>query len=159
MDCVGGWPIIGGGPKGGCLSYFRPCKGREQNPDSPSWYSHDYPGTLYSLCLVSRRFLSTAQTLLHHDFLPGYGDSWWSRAFSWDRRLPAFLRTIVRRRDLAASVKRIFVHRHLLRQIGQEEAHLALDDAARVLDNLNAMSTMPPFTQCRRSSFSLSKTL
>ncbi|ROV95481.1 hypothetical protein VPNG_08886 [Cytospora leucostoma] len=117
--------------------YFRPCKAKEQDPDSPSWYSQDYPRTLHSLCLVSRRFLSIAQPLLHHDFLPGYGDSWWSTTFSWDRRLSALLRTIVRRRDLAASVKRIFVHRFLFRQISQEEARSALDDAARVLEDLD----------------------
>ncbi|KUI58197.1 hypothetical protein VP1G_05508 [Cytospora mali] len=121
------------GPEG----YFRSSKRGEQDPDCPSWYSHDYSPALQSMCLVSRRFLSIAQPLLHHAFLPGYGDSWRSTVFSWDRRLSAFLRTIVRRPDLAASVKRIYVHPNLLCQIKPEEANSALDDAARVLVNLD----------------------
>ncbi|ROV92559.1 hypothetical protein VMCG_08935 [Cytospora schulzeri] len=89
------------------------------------------------MCLVSRRFLSVAQPLLHHGFLLGYGDSWRSNAFSWDGRLSAFLRTIVHRRDLAASVKRIYVHAQLLHHVKPDEARSAVDEVARVLDKSN----------------------
>lgn len=118
--------------------YLRASEGGEQGHDNPSWYSHKHSQALYSMCLVSRRFLSVAQPLLHHDFIPGYGDSWRSNVFSWDRRLSSFLRTIARRRDLAALVRRIYVHPYLRRCIKPEEAHSALDDAgARALVNFN----------------------
>lgn len=118
--------------------HFRPrVTGGGQEAGSPSWCSHDYSRVLHSICLVSRRFRSVAQPLLYHTFLSGYGDSSRSDTFSWDRRLSAFLRTIVRRQDLAASVKRIYVHPYLLPYISPEEACTALSDAAHILDNLD----------------------
>ncbi|KAL4871123.1 hypothetical protein BDV12DRAFT_194769 [Aspergillus spectabilis] len=42
--------------------------------------------------------------------MPGYGDSWRSDLYTWDGRLTSFMRTVARRRDLAATVKRIYVH-------------------------------------------------
>lgn len=112
-------------------------KGQEQVPGSPSWYSNDHTRGLHSMCLVSRRFLSLAQPILHHTFLYGYGNSWKSSAFSWDRRLSAFLRTLLGRPDLAALIRRIYVHPYLCRHVEPDEVNSALNNAARVLDHLN----------------------
>ncbi|KAL2127807.1 hypothetical protein VTI74DRAFT_10148 [Chaetomium olivicolor] len=108
--------------------YFR-CKTHEQQPDQPSWYSRDYRQTLYSMCLLSKRLTSIAQIFLYHEFVPGYGDAWKSAQFSWDGRLSSFLRTIAARRDLAAQVKRIYIHPYLLRAVTEEEAQVTLEDA------------------------------
>ncbi|KAL2786438.1 hypothetical protein BJX66DRAFT_312695 [Aspergillus keveii] len=43
----------------------------------------------------------------------GYGDSWLSDKFTWTGRLFSFMRTVARRRDLAAQVKRIWIHPQL----------------------------------------------
>lgn len=105
-----------------------------QHQDSRSWYSRDYCGALYASCLVSRRFLPVAQPLLYHAFLPGYGDSWQSKVFSWEQRLQLFLRTVSQRPDLASSVRHIYIHPELVRRTSPEQAQKALDDAARLLD-------------------------
>lgn len=44
----------------------------------------------------------------------GYGDSWNSELYTWDRRLLSFLRTVARRPDLAGFVKRIHILPQLL---------------------------------------------
>lgn len=101
----------------------RPRDGEQvQDPDEPAWYSHDYRKTLYSMCLVSKRFQSIAQSVLHHEFIPGYGDAWRSTTFSWDGRLVSFVRTLAARPDLAALVKRIYIHCYLLQAIAEKEA-------------------------------------
>lgn len=46
--------------------------------------------------------------------MPGYSDSWRSNLYSWDGRLTSFMRSVARRRDLAALVKRIYVHPSLV---------------------------------------------
>lgn len=115
--------------------YFRTSDGeRGQHQDNSSWNFRDFSGILYSMCLVSQRFLSVAQPFLHHTFLLGYGDSWQSSAFSWNQRLSSFLRTIVRRPDLAVSARRIYVHPQLLYHVHPHEARRALDDTAHILD-------------------------
>ncbi|KAG7287605.1 hypothetical protein NEMBOFW57_007117 [Staphylotrichum longicolle] len=111
--------------------YFRSFEsGEQQHPDQPSWYSRGYRMTLHSMCLVSRRFRSVAQSVLYHEFVPGYGDAWRSTRFSWDGRLASFLRTLVARPDLAALVKRVYVHVYPLRPVKDEEAEATLEAAA-----------------------------
>ncbi|KAL3482602.1 hypothetical protein BJX62DRAFT_111042 [Aspergillus germanicus] len=46
--------------------------------------------------------------------MPGCRDSWETNLFSWDRRLTSFICTVAQRRDLAACVKRIYLHPRLL---------------------------------------------
>ncbi|RSL93915.1 hypothetical protein CEP52_012949 [Fusarium oligoseptatum] len=57
---------------------------------------------------------AVAQEILYHEFILGYGDSWKSKKYSWDRRLTSFMRTMSRRRDLAARVQRVSIHPLLL---------------------------------------------
>lgn len=108
------------------------CKTHEQQPDQPSWYSRDYRQTLHSVCLVSKRMASIAQILLYHEFVPGYGDAWKSTQFSWDGRLSSFLRTVASHRNLAAQVKRIYIHPYLLEAVTEEEAQVTLEEALDV---------------------------
>lgn len=98
-------------------AYFR---GDQQKSDQPSWYSlHLQP--LVSLCLVSRRLCHIAQPFLYSEFMLGYGDSWRSDLYTWDDRLASFMKTIARRRDLAALVKRIYIHPCLIKPFEEEE--------------------------------------
>jgi hypothetical protein len=106
--------------------YFRRTA-HEQQPNQPSWYSHNCRRTLHSMCLVSRRLTLIAQPILYHEFIPGYGDAWRSSRFSWAGRLASFLRTIATRPDLAALVNRIFINPHLLRAVSEEEAQAILE--------------------------------
>lgn len=109
-----------------------------QHQNSSSWSWREYYRGLYASCLVSQRFLSVAQPLLYHGFLPGYSDSWQSKVFSWKQRLTLFLRTISQRPDLAASVRHIYIHPQLIHCISLKEARQSLDNAARLLNgNLN----------------------
>jgi hypothetical protein len=80
------------------------------------------------MCLVSRRLTLVVQPILYHEFIPGYGDAWQSRHFSWTSRLASLLRTIAARPDLAALVKRIFIHPYLLRAVPEEEAQAILEE-------------------------------
>lgn len=93
--------------------------GDQQEPDQPSWYSLKLQ-PLVSLCLVSRRLRSIAQPILYHSFMLGYGDSWRSNFYTWDGRLASFMRTVAQRRDLAALVRRIYIHPFLLESFGEE---------------------------------------
>jgi hypothetical protein len=102
---------------------------QQQHPDEPSWYSRDYRMALHSMCLVSRRFLPLAQSFLYHEFVPGYGDAWRSRRFSWDGRLASFVRTAAARPDLATLVKHVYVHVYLLRPVSEEETQASLEKA------------------------------
>ncbi|KAL2133433.1 hypothetical protein VTI74DRAFT_2359 [Chaetomium olivicolor] len=114
--------------------YFRSSKsgppGEQQHPDHPSWYSRNYRMALHSMCLVSRRFRYVAQSVLYHEFVPGYGDAWRSTRFSWDGRLASFVRTLVARPNLAALVERVYVQVYLLGPVTEEEAQAALEAAA-----------------------------
>jgi len=103
--------------------------GTEQHRDKRSWYSLDCH-VLFSLCLVSRRFRNIAQAILYHEFVPGYRDSWRSTMYTWDGRLTSFMRTMAQRQDLAALVKRIYIHPYLLISISDEDAQDALKQAA-----------------------------
>ncbi|GES62571.1 hypothetical protein ATEIFO6365_0005071200 [Aspergillus terreus] len=95
--------------------------GDQQEPDQPAWYSLKLQ-PLVSLCLVSRRLCKVAQGFLYHDFMLGYGDSWRSELYTWDGRLTSFMRTVAHRRDLAAHVKRIYIHPYLLECFDEEKA-------------------------------------
>lgn len=113
--------------------YFRSSEcagGEKQDRDQPSWYSRDYRMALHSMYLVSRRVRSVAQQILYHEFVPGYGDAWRSKQFSWDGRLAAFVRTLVSRPDLAARVERVYVHVYLLRPVTEGEADVIVRAAA-----------------------------
>ncbi|KAJ0424966.1 hypothetical protein BJY00DRAFT_298899 [Aspergillus carlsbadensis] len=94
-------------------AYFR---GDEQEPDEPSWFSLKLQ-PLLSLCLVSKRWRDIAQPILYREFTLGYGESWRSEEYTWDGRLVAFMLTVARRRDLAALVKRIYIHPHLFAHV------------------------------------------
>lgn len=84
-----------------------------QDPDAPSWYSLDRHA-LFALSLTCQGLYVVAQEILYHEFILGYGDSWKSKRYSWDRRLTSFMRTMSRRRDLAARVQRVSIHPLLL---------------------------------------------
>ncbi|AEO61107.1 hypothetical protein MYCTH_2310975, partial [Thermothelomyces thermophilus ATCC 42464] len=108
--------------------YFRSTAHDEQQPDQPSWYSRECRQPLHAVCLVSRRLFLIAQPILHHEFIPGYGDAWKSSHFSWTGRLASLLRTVATRPDLAALLKRIFIHPYLLRAVPEEEAQAVLEE-------------------------------
>ncbi|KAI1011779.1 hypothetical protein LB503_004387 [Fusarium chuoi] len=69
--------------------------------------------TLCSLSLSCRQFRDVAQSILHHEFVLGHGDSWFSDAYQWDDRLAPFVRTLARRPDLARLVKVIYISHHI----------------------------------------------
>ncbi|KFY07211.1 hypothetical protein V492_07344 [Pseudogymnoascus sp. VKM F-4246] len=106
-------------------AYFR---GTEQLIAERSWHSLQC-GTLFSLCLVSRHFRNVVQPILYREFVPGYGDSWISELYTWDGRLVSFLRAITERPDLAALVKRVYIHSLLVKCISQD----GIKQAAREL--------------------------
>ncbi|KAL4867295.1 hypothetical protein BDV12DRAFT_186813 [Aspergillus spectabilis] len=64
--------------------------------------------------LVSQNLCKTIQPILYHDFMLGYGDSWRSDLYTWNGQLTSFMRTVARRRDLAAPVRRIYIHPYRL---------------------------------------------
>jgi hypothetical protein len=80
------------------------------------------------MCLVSRRLTLIAQPILYHEFIPGYGDAWRSNRFLWAGRLASFLCTTAARPDLAALVKRIFIHPYLLQVVSEGEAQAMLEE-------------------------------
>ena len=107
--------------------------GPEQDPNQPSWYSLERH-TLFSLCLISRRFREIAQPILYHEFIPGYGRSWRSKLYSWDDRLTSFSRTVKIRRDLAACVKWIYIRPELLKPIFDEDTRDVPERPRRVYE-------------------------
>ncbi|KAJ8133247.1 hypothetical protein O1611_g372 [Lasiodiplodia mahajangana] len=107
---------------------------QHQRLDQPSWYALDLQA-LHATCLVSRRFRDIAQAILYHEFVPGYGDSYYSRQYEWTGRLTGFLRTVAQRRDLANLVRRLYLSHWLLSPIGMLESYrveAALEESARV---------------------------
>jgi hypothetical protein len=112
---------------------------------------------LRSLCLVSRRLGAIAQPILHHEFVPTPGDwpgpvpwhvsipdvPWSSMVDGWNRQFESFLRTVTERRDLAAAVRRVFVHAYVgLVLHGKRSSHpwTAVAFAAARLPNLEQYS-------------------
>ncbi|KAL4951703.1 hypothetical protein BDW69DRAFT_186112 [Aspergillus filifer] len=109
------------------VGYLRVGHDQKQKPDQPSWYSLSLQ-PLLSLCLVSKRLCATIQPILYHEFMPGFGDSWRSNLYSWDRRLTSFIRTVAQRRDMANCVRRIYLHPYLLKpfEVLREEGEYAM---------------------------------
>ncbi len=102
-----------------------------QQHDEPSWYASDI-SALHSMSLVSRRFSPLAQEVLYHEFIPGYGDSWYSHGYELYGRLESFLRTVAQSPDRGALVKRVYVNINLLNSIAEAQAEAVLKDAAQV---------------------------
>ncbi|KAF7536617.1 hypothetical protein G7Z17_g13013 [Cylindrodendrum hubeiense] len=117
----------------------------EQKPNERSWYSLERQ-PLLSLCLVSKRTRDVAQPILYHEFVLGYGDSWRSKAYSWDGRLASFTRTVAQRWDLARYVKVVSIHSRLLDVVQEDEARIALMEGAHSLgiDLLSAWTQRKP---------------
>ncbi|KAH8735500.1 hypothetical protein BGZ61DRAFT_440374 [Ilyonectria robusta] len=105
-----------------------PNDGRHQSQD-PSGHSLGRH-TLFSLCLVSRKFRDLAQPILYHDFSLGHGNSWQYERYTWDRRLISFLRTTTQRPDLGGLVKTVSIHPFLLDAISIDDARACLMQAA-----------------------------
>lgn len=76
---------------------------------------------LRTLCLVSRQLRQLVEPILYQGFMPGYSASCRSNFYTWDRRLTAFMRTVAHRRDLAAHVRRIYIHPYLITDLSIEE--------------------------------------
>ncbi|KAI1807834.1 hypothetical protein F4811DRAFT_549597 [Daldinia bambusicola] len=91
-------------------------QGTRQRSKDPSWYSLDCQA-LHLLCLTSKNFRDIAQPILYHDFMPGYGDSWRSESYEWGGPLAYFLRTVTQRNDLAAQVRRVYIHPLLVKNL------------------------------------------
>ncbi|OBT86406.1 hypothetical protein VE02_05269 [Pseudogymnoascus sp. 03VT05] len=108
-------------------AYFR---GTQQQSDERSWHSIQCH-TLFSLSLVSKRLHDIAQPVVYNEFVLGYGDSWKSTLYTWNGRLISFLYTIARRPDLAAMVKRMSIHPHLLKSVDDKENENGVRQAAR----------------------------
>jgi hypothetical protein len=94
-------------------TYLRdPCS-PEDGPFS-SRLSDGSQRTLASLCLTSKRFHAIAEPLLYLEMQPreraAIGDSKIDRLQDWNAQLASFVRTLERRSDLAALVKRITVN-------------------------------------------------
>ncbi|KAL2181467.1 uncharacterized protein P884DRAFT_5386 [Thermothelomyces heterothallicus CBS 202.75] len=118
-----------------------------QRRDEPSWYALDILA-LHSMSLVSRRLSPLAQEILYHEFIPGYGDSWYADAYDFDWRLAKFLRAVARNRDRAASVKRLHINVNLLTGISRDSAEAVLQDAAQVR-GIDASAFIRPFRDLR----------
>lgn len=103
-----------------------------QKPDEKSWYSLDRQA-LVSLSLASRRFQEIAQSILHHEFVVGYDDSWRTDLYTWDGRLISFMRTLGQRQDLARLVRVVHVHPRLLWAINDDAPRDVLGEAAETL--------------------------
>ncbi|KAF4969143.1 hypothetical protein FSARC_3580 [Fusarium sarcochroum] len=80
--------------------------------DEKSWYSIDRHA-LYSLTLTCKKLHPIAENVLYHEFAPGYGCAAWSDLYTFEGRLTSFMRTVGRRKDLAAKVRVLFIHRWL----------------------------------------------
>ncbi|KAH8885996.1 hypothetical protein GQ53DRAFT_845127 [Thozetella sp. PMI_491] len=79
-------------------------------------------GSLHALCLTSKYTRSIAQPVLYHTFAPGCGNTSPVASGSWDQQLALFLRTIWKRRDLAALVRRLVIHPTLLQRVASVKA-------------------------------------
>jgi hypothetical protein len=80
--------------------------------------------------------------LLYHDFIIDYGNSWRSKSLSWDGRLERFIRTVAARPDLAAAVKRVYVHPNLVRAVTEGQARATLEEVVGAAATPDAAATM-----------------
>ncbi|KAK0645405.1 hypothetical protein B0T16DRAFT_139679 [Cercophora newfieldiana] len=92
--------------------------------------------TLFNLCLVSRLAYDITLPTLYHEFSLGYsdiaGEHFQPRI---GLRLAAFARTLIARRDLAAMVKRAFLHPKLFGLIDDEKKSEICSQAKKILNN------------------------
>ncbi|KAH7137222.1 hypothetical protein B0J13DRAFT_74729 [Dactylonectria estremocensis] len=121
----------------------------EQQPEQHSWHSLDRR-PLVSLCLVSKRLRDVAQPILHHEFRPGYSDSWRSKLLKWDGRLTSFMRTMTQRSDLARSVKVVSIQTCLFFSLKLEEARDTLLECADAL-RIDLLEAWKPRNTKRRN--------
>lgn len=135
------------GPRDTPHVYF-PATGQQRR--DPSWYALDVVA-LNSMTLVSRRFLPLAQETLYHEFIPGYGDSWYSTEYNWFWRLEPFLRTVALNPDRAALVKRVHININLLNAVAevQAETHLALLEDIAQARGIELSDFVGPFRDLR----------
>ncbi|KAF4466983.1 hypothetical protein FALBO_6132 [Fusarium albosuccineum] len=103
-----------------------------QDPHNRSWYSLDRHA-LFSLSLSCKALRHVAQSFLYHEFVLGYGDSVRSAYYDFDNRLIPFVRTVGRRRDLAAKVRKVAIHPLLRQNIDAKQIRETLLKAAGVL--------------------------
>ncbi|KAK4454906.1 hypothetical protein QBC34DRAFT_391027 [Podospora aff. communis PSN243] len=97
--------------------------------------------TIYNLCLVSRWFRSAAQPIMYREFSFGYGQNWQPAPWrSWNGRLASFITTLAARPDLAAQMKRAFIHRSLADAVTDDEYASAVECAKRALDITSPMA-------------------
>ncbi|RDW78970.1 class I SAM-dependent methyltransferase [Aspergillus mulundensis] len=120
-----------------------PCPAPQPDPNERTWYAADCRD-LYSTCLASRRLHDIAQPILFHQFIPGYdyGVSVLAACRKWNGQLASFMRTVAQRQDLAAAVKRIFVHPSLLEPFQSAEltrSHLACENPEEVVSEVGTM--------------------
>ncbi|KAI8633959.1 hypothetical protein F5Y19DRAFT_258973 [Xylariaceae sp. FL1651] len=100
--------------------------GLPERSDATPWYrKHRQP--LVPLCLVSKRMRDVVQPILYHEFMPGFGDPWRTSGFVYEDRLTSFMRTAAERPELAAAVKKVYIHPHLLRTVNHDTALQVLD--------------------------------
>lgn len=129
--------------------------GDQQQPDQPSWYSLNCHA-LFQVCLTSRSLLGPAQAVLYHDIMHGYGDSWCTTRFTWDRRLTSFVRTISHRPDLASRVRRGHIDPKLVFFVQPLDCDEALQLAASRLsvgpENIGTTAEIEP--ECARWNWS-----
>ncbi|KAL3446937.1 hypothetical protein BJX65DRAFT_318397 [Aspergillus insuetus] len=76
-------------------------------PEPPDAY---FAGDEQDSRRVSKRWRSLAQPILYREITLGYGDSKRSKQYTWAGRVVSFMRTVARRPDSAALVKRIHIH-------------------------------------------------
>ncbi|KAJ4206993.1 hypothetical protein NW759_014182 [Fusarium solani] len=104
----------------------------KQDRYESSWYALDRDA-LFSLSTSCRKLHPLAQAVLYHEFVLGYGDSVCSRVYDFDGRLASFMRTVGRRRDLAAKVRKVAIHPLLRESVSTEEIRDLLLESAAVL--------------------------
>ncbi|KAL2689039.1 hypothetical protein Neosp_003090 [[Neocosmospora] mangrovei] len=97
-----------------------------------SWFALDRVA-LSSLSISCRALRPLAQSILHHEFVLGSGDSFSLRTDDFDNRLAPFMRTVVRRRDLAARVHKVTIHPLLGMSASVNELRDLLLESARAL--------------------------
>lgn len=102
---------------------------------------------LRTMCLVSRRLRQLVEPILYQEFMPGYGEPWWYNHYTWDRRLTDFMRTVAYRRDHASYVRRIYIHPHLMTDLGIEEPKEVSPLYSRPITRQEAQDTLREVAQ------------
>ncbi|KAI1763928.1 hypothetical protein GGR53DRAFT_496062 [Hypoxylon sp. FL1150] len=110
---------------------------------------------LLALCLTSRRLRTIAEPLIYENLPLGLGDQDHWITPHRTRRLACFLRTVLERRDLAARIRKIYVHRCVLFDINERFARAVIDQTARRLgvDPLAFLAMCPDLQQVDSLSY------